>query len=209
MITIEKLDALRASLPTLMSEKRYRHTVEVEKMAVRLSELYAPDKVMVLRAAALLHDITKEYTLEQHLEVCHEYGLEVTEEHMLAPKTFHARTAAALIPDFYPELAEDEVISAVRYHTTGREGMTVPEKLVYLADYIDMSRTFEDCVRLREFFMGVSPELLDQKARYDHLSKTLIKSYNMTVSALLDEGLPISVDTMAARNQLIRESLTN
>ena len=178
-------------------------------MVTYLAKLYAPEKVNVLRAAALLHDITKEYTTQKQLEICKELCIELEPDAYFAPKTLHARTAAALIPVLYPEFNDPEIISCVRWHTTGREGMTVPEKLVYLADYIDMSRTFEDCVRLREFFMGVSPELLDQKARYDHLSKTLIKSYNMTVSALLDEGLPISVDTMAARNQLIRESLTN
>lgn len=205
MITVEKLDALRASLPSLMSEKRCRHTVEVEKMAIRLGELYAPDKILILRAAALLHDITKEYTLEQHIEVCREYGIEVSEDDLLAPKTFHARTAAALIPDLYPELADGEVISAVRYHTTGREGMTLVESLVYLADYIDESRKFFDCVTLRHLFFDAEPENMDMDARLEHLRHVLVTSFDMTVRGIIEDGGVVSADTFLARNDLIKK----
>lgn len=208
IITEQMLDSLRQKVSGSMSQKRFVHTAEVEKMVAYLAKIYAPQKVNVLRAAALLHDITKEYTTQKHLEICDKLSIKLEADAYFAPKTLHARTAAALIPILYPEFDDPEIISCVRWHTTGREGMTIEEKLVYLADYIDMSRTFEDCVRLRDFFMSANPESLDENARHEHLSKTLIKSYDMTVSALLEEGLPISVDTMAARNQLIRESKT-
>ena len=60
MITEKMLDALRESVMARMSPKRFRHTAEVEKRAERLGEIYAPEKKITLRAAALLHDITKE-----------------------------------------------------------------------------------------------------------------------------------------------------
>lgn len=205
MITEERLNELRGALASSMSEKRYRHTVEVEKMVLRLGELYAPDKLPTLRAAALLHDITKEYTPDRHLMIFAQKGMSLTREDLLAPKTFHARTAAALIPEQYPELAEDEVISCVRWHTTGRRGMTLPEQLVYLADYIDLSRSFENCVRLRNFFFDAHPETMDAAKRLAHLRDTLILSYDMTISDLLAEGTPISPDTFEARNELVTE----
>ena len=205
MITEQSLSALRASLASSMSEKRYRHTVEVENMVIRLGELYAPEKILMLRAAALLHDITKEYSSDRHLMIFAQKGLTLTREDLLAPKTFHARTAAALIGESYPELAEDEVISCVRWHTTGRRGMTLCEKLVYLADYIDLSRHFENCVRLRNFFFDAHPEAMDEAARLAHLRDTLILSYDMTIADLLSEGAPISPDTFEARNELVTE----
>ena len=131
------LNALYDKVKGKMSEKRFYHTAEVEKMAARLGGLYCPDKRDVLRAAALLHDVTKEYGNEAHFEVFEKYGIRLSAEERLAPKTFHARSAAALIPEEYPEFATDEVISCVRWHTTGRAGMTLAEKLIYLADYID------------------------------------------------------------------------
>ena len=207
MINETMLDALRASLSKKMSEKRYRHTVEVERMVARLGELYAPESVLMLRGAALLHDLTKEYKTDYQLMLCARYGLTVTKEEILAPKTFHARTAAAMIPEEYPDFADEALIGCVRYHTTGRRGMTLCEKLVYLADYIDLSRTFEDCVRLRSFFFDARPEEMDEKARLSHLRDTLILSYDMTVKALLEEGTPISPDSFEARNELVAERL--
>ena len=202
-ITEQMLKELRGRVTENMSQKRATHTLEVEKMAVRLCELFCPEKTDKMRAAALLHDITKEYTLDGQLEVCEKYGLPVSERDVFSPKTFHARTAAAIIPDRYPEFADEEIISAVRYHTTGREGMTLTEKIIYLADYIDMSRTFEDCVRLREYFFDAEPEKMSKSELLRHLDSMLILSYDMTVSGLMFDGLPISEETFKARNELV------
>ena len=208
MITEGMLDELRTALGEKMSEKRYRHTVEVEKMAARLGAMYAPDRIPMLRGAALLHDITKEYKTEYQLMLCARYGLTVTKEDLFAPKTLHARTAAAVIPEEYPAFAEEDLITCVRYHTTGRKGMTLCEKLLYLADYIDLSRSFEDCVRLRNYFFDAHPEEMDENARLAHLRDTLILSFDMTVKGLLAEGTPISSDSLEARNGLIVERLS-
>ena len=207
IITEEMLDALRRQVSEGMSLRRFVHTAEVEKMAAYLGSIYEPDKIPLLRAAALLHDVTKEYPQETQIELCREYGVELEADAYFAPKTLHARTAAAIIPEKFSDFADAEIISCVRYHTTGRADMTLSEKLIYLADYIDMSRTFEDCVKLRNYFLGAEPEKLSESERLEHLNNTLILSFDMTVRALIEEGTPISLDTMAARNQLVRERL--
>ena len=202
-ITEEMLSELRNRVTADMSPKRARHTLEVEKMAERLCAMFCPEQTDKMRAAALLHDLTKEYTLEGHLEICKRHGLPVSERDICSPKTFHARTAAAIIPEAYGEFGDEEIILAVRYHTTGREGMTLTEKIIYLADYIDMSRTFLDCVRLREYFFSAEPEKMSEKDRLVHLDKTIVMSYDMTVSGLIAEGAPISEETFKSRNELI------
>ena len=161
----------------------------------------------LLRAAALLHDITKEVSAEQQIALCKKYGLPVTDDDLCAPKTFHARTAAAIIPDAYPEFADPLIVGAVRWHTTGHEDMTLTEKLLYLADYIDDSRTFENCVLLRHFFWDANPLEMNEDMRLKLLRDTLLLSYRMTVSDLLAEGKPIAMDTVKARNQLIAEAI--
>ena len=202
-ITSEMLDELRADLAHQMSQKRYTHTCAVEEMIQRLSELYCPDATMELRAAALLHDLTKEESLQNQLQMCREFGIMVRSEDVLAPKTFHAKTAAAKIGRDYPAFATDTVVLAVRWHTTGHAGMTLTEQLLYLADYIDESRKFPDCVRLREYFWGACPEKMDCEKRLAHLRDTLILSYDMTMHNLLAESVPISPDTVLSRNELI------
>ena len=208
MISEKMMDSLREDVSSKMSQKRFFHTAEVEKMAIYLGELYAPELIPELRAAALLHDITKEYPTSRQISICIAEGIELEADALLAPKTLHARTAAALIPGLYPEFATETVISAVRWHTTGREGMTTAEKIIYLADYIDMSRTFEDCVRLREYFNSVDVCTLTEEEKDEHLTRTLIMSFDMTIRGLLDEGLPISRDSVEARNSLVRELIS-
>lgn len=207
-ITAEALDALREKLPGMMSEKRLRHVLEVEKMAVRLGKILLPgeENEMILRAAALLHDITKEYSVADHLKIASTVGQMPTPLEISAPKTLHAITAAALIPLKYPEFAYDAVIRAVRWHTTGRADMSMEEKIVYLADYIDESRTFPECVRLRDEFFGAEPEKMDADELDRHLRRVLIDSFDVTLRGLLDDGLPVHPDTTAARNHLIMEA---
>ncbi len=206
MFDQKSLDVLYSSVKATMSEKRFAHTAAVADMAVRLGELYAPERIDILRAAALLHDITKEYTTEEHLAICRRFGINLSKQDMLTPKTFHAKTAAAIIPEKYPEFAHPEVISAVRWHTTGRADMTLSEMLVYLADYIDDTRTFPDCVALRRLFWEAEPQTMARGPRLQHLYSVLLRSFDMTITALIDEGAPVADDTFSARNRLITEA---
>lgn len=198
-----ELDALREAVRGEMSPRRFTHTAAVEEMVARLAALYCPEKTYILRAAALLHDLTKEQKETEQEALCEAYGIELTPADRLAPKTHHAKTAAALIPVKYPAFAHEEVISAVRWHTTGRADMTLGEKLIYLADYIDESRTFPDCVTLRTCFWSARPERMTPEERMILLDDVIILSFDMTVRALLEEGTPISPDTVNARNSLL------
>ena len=204
-ITHAMLEDLRERVQKTMSPKRYTHTCAVECMVARLCELFCPECTLELRAAALLHDITKEESLEKQLQLCREFDIIVKSGDVLAPKTFHAKTAAALIGREYPAFASEAVINAVRWHTTGHENMTLGEQLLYLADYIDDSRMFPDCVRLRNYFWRADPAAMDEGARIAHLYDTLIMSFDMTMRHLLDENATISLDTILARNALIEK----
>ena len=194
---------LRERVTADMSQKRARHTLAVEQMAARLAALYCPEQEHMLRVSALLHDVTKEWSTERHAAFLQAHGITPTAMDLAAPKTLHAKTAALLIPEQYPEYASDEVISAVRYHTTGREDMTVTEQIVYLADYIDESRTFPDCVASRQAFWGKEPQNMSEKERETHLCRVLVQSFDMTIAGLIEDGAPVSTDTFLARNSLI------
>ncbi len=202
-ITEKMLEELRATVSERMSPKRFYHTLAVERMVERLCALYCPEETMHLRAAALLHDLTKELDAEEQLALCEKHGLPVSATDRLSPKTFHARTAAAEIETEFPEFAHPTVVEAVRRHTTGHGNMTLTEKLLYLADYIDDSRTFKSCVMLRRYFFGAMPENMTSEERLRHLDDTLLLSYDMTLKDLLEDGKPIDRDSLEARNDLL------
>lgn len=207
-INEELLISLREKISGRMSGKRLAHTLAVEKMAVRIANLYCPDKTDILAAAGLLHDITKEKTTEEHIEICGRYGAKYTEENVLAPKTFHAITAAASIPAEFPEFDDAEIVSAVRYHTTGRADMTLTEKIIYIADYIDDTRTFPDCIELREMFWGADIDAMSKEKREEHLDRVVLRSLEMTISDLVQCGRVVNTDTTAARDSLLKNRKT-
>ena len=205
-ITEKMLDTLREDVKSNMSPKRFVHTVAVEEMVARLCALYCPEYTLPLRAAALLHDLTKELTPEAQEELCAAYDIPTDDLQRLSPKTYHAKTAAARILRDYSQFADPIIVDAVRWHTTGHAGMTLTEKLLYLADYIDDSRTFSSCVLLRRYFFGAEPELMAREEREKHLRATLLLSYEHTLKDLLADGAPIDEDTIRARNELLVEA---
>ncbi len=206
-ISEQMLDELRETVMQGMSLKRFWHTVAVEDMIVRLCALFCPEYTQRMRAAALLHDVTKELDADAQLRLCRQYGIAVNDADRASPKTLHARTAAAKIEAEMPEFNDPLIVCAVRWHTTGHAGMTLTEKLLYLADYIDESRTFEACVTLRRHFFDAKPERLDMEARLALLRKTLLLSYDFTIRDLLEDGKTVALDTVDARNELILEGM--
>lgn len=204
-VTDEMLERLRESVSQCMGEKRYLHTLAVERMAERMALIYCPSAKNTLRAAALLHDTTKELDIDAQIELCQKYGVEYDSDNIAAKKTFHAMTAAALIQDKYPDLYCENIYLAVRYHTTGRAGMSLYEKIIYLADYIDDTRMFDECVMLRDMFWSADIENMSQSERLEHLDRVVLKSLDITISDLVADGKVINKDTVAARNFILKE----
>ena len=81
--------------------------------------------------------------------------------------------------------------------------MTLTESLIYLADYIDDSRNFDDCVFLRYYFWDKEPQNMTVEDRARHLWQTIWISFDLTVKSLVDESMPISPETVDARNSMI------
>lgn len=202
LITEEDILALRESIKGKMGARRLLHTYAVESEAAEMAKLYLPRNILDIRAAALLHDITKECKTEEQIALCERYGLPVCEDELASPKIFHAKTAAAVIPDRYPQFASDAILDAVRKHTTGDAEMSLFAKILYLSDYTEQTRTFPDCVRLREFFWGAPLSEMTEEERLLHLDMTLLLSFEMTIADLIREGRPIAAATREARDAL-------
>ena len=205
VISEDMLSSLRDSVSTRMSEKRLNHTYGVEEMAAKIAEIYCPQKVNLLRAAALLHDITKELAAEEQMAIVSGHGLEMSPDMQAAPSTQHAFTASLIIEELYPHLADEEIINAVKYHTTGRADMSLSEKIIYLSDYIDSTRTYPDCVALRDMFWGVDFDTMTEEERLMHLDRVMLRSLEMTVADLKARNKKISRETAEAREYLLKK----
>ena len=204
MITEIQLKKLRQDVASVLSEKRMKHVLAVEDMALRLGRLYFRDDVTIclLRASALLHDVTKELSDEEQLSLLEKYSVKPLPEELDSMPTIHALTAALVIPDRFPEFADERLISAVRYHTTGREGMSTFEKILFLADYIDDTRTYPSCVDLRNEFFSCKPEEMNEDERIRHLDRAALKSIDNTLFYLRSKERIIHPLTLKAQADL-------
>ncbi len=137
------VDYLRADL----SEKRFIHSMNVADEALRLAVLNDSDRSDAY-FAGLVHDICKEIPIEEQLELVKRSKLPVTDVELKAPKTYHAIAAAVYLNEAF-RVTNEQVLSAVRYHTVAKGGMTVLEKIVYMADLISMERDYKDVDEIR------------------------------------------------------------
>ena len=196
-------DSIREIVKSYVSEKRFSHTLGVEREAYSLGLIFIPEKAEKLKLAGLLHDITKDFKTEKQLQLCDEYGIYVDIEH-LAPKLLHSKTGCEFaLRTFGDEIVDSEVYSGILYHTTGRECMSLFESIIYLADYIDETRKYEECVILRNMFWDAEPQKMSEAERIEHLDAVMLKALNMSIDSLINDGKIISCDTVSARNSLL------
>lgn len=130
--------ALRKQMEKVQDEKRYEHTLGVAFTAASLAMRYGAD-VKQAQVAGLLHDCAKCMTNEERLSICKKNKLEVTPVEKANPFLLHAKVGAFLAKEKYG-IQDEEILSAVCCHTTGRPNMTLLEKIVFTADYIEPSR---------------------------------------------------------------------
>ena len=180
------ISRLRPVALSHLKHKRIPHVLGTEQEAIRLAERYGAD-VEKARVAALLHDCTKKLDMPTQLALCGQYGIALDELEQKALKLLHSKTGAAIARDVFG--VDDEIYSAIWYHTTGHADMTKLEKIIYLADYIEPSRDFPGVDTLR-------------KVCYEDLDKGLLLGLEMTIEEMTAMGNPVHRATVEARDWL-------
>ena len=197
-----ELMMLACKIKKQMSEERFNHTRGVFSATDKLSELYMPERLSELRAASLLHDITKELSVEEHKALLIKHGVPFTDADIEAEMLLHSKTAELAVKDMYPEFATKRICQALRYHTTGNAEMTLFDAIIYLADYIEEGRKNEFCVKLKEYFWAAEPQKMGKAEREEHLWKTVFLSLDSTVNNLTQKGRAVDSATIRARDAI-------
>lgn len=186
-------EQLIEAVSSQMPEKRWIHTQGVMDTAVKLAEQYGanPEKADL---AAILHDVAKYWPVLQLKEVLVENGLQGDLlEH--DKQLWHAEVGAFVAQRDYG-ITDQEVLDAIRYHTSGRVGMTLLDKVVCLADYIEPGRDFPGVNNIREL------------ANHS-LEGALAAGFDSTISFLISRKQIIYPLTLLARNDLIKQLEAN
>ena len=162
----------------ILSEKRYIHTLGVARTAEKLAERLGidPGKAYL---AGMVHDIAKEMPVTEMFDFCRSHNIKLNRVEEKNPALLHAPVGSVLIKDY--GIDDTEISDAVRYHTTGRAGMSLLEKIIYLSDMIEPSRNYKEVEMLRELC-----EEDFHKAFAEALRQSMI--WNLQKGCLIHEG---------------------
>lgn len=172
---------------SMVYAKRHAHILGVAQTAVELAKRWGADEELAFRAG-ILHDCTKYLSLSEHLAICEQYGLELDDMERESAKLLHSKTGAALARHLYGQ--GDEVYWAIYWHTTGKADMTLLEKIIYLADYMEPNRKFDGVEDLRRLC-------------YEDLDEALLLGVRMSIEDLNERGVPIHKNTQGAMDWVL------
>ncbi len=182
------MEQYRELLEGLLTPKRYHHSVEVCKEAERLARKYGAD-VEKAQIAGILHDVMKDTAPEKQLKIMREYGVELTPLEMQARKLWHAMAGAAYIRHRL-NITDEDILNAVRYHTTARAGMSLLEKVLYIADYTSAERDYPGVEEMRN-------------AADESLEKAMHDALIFSITDLVERELAVHPDTLDAYNEIM------
>ena len=129
---------IRKQLVKALDSKRFEHTQGVAYTSAALAMRYGED-IQKAELAGLLHDCAKCLDNDKKVQICKKHNIEISEAEQRNPFLLHAKVGGFLAKSKY-KVDDEEIIDAVLYHTTGRPGMSLLEKIVYIADYIEPGR---------------------------------------------------------------------
>lgn len=171
------LPLLRSVVWGEVKSKRVPHIRGVEDCAVKLANHWGEDETLA-RRAGILHDLSKYWSHEAHLEFCDKYSYPLTDLERETEKLLHAKSGAVYAKEVLKE--SEAVWRAIDCHTTGKANMTALDKILYLADYIEVNRDFPELETMR-------------RLAYEDLDKAV------------GLGLQLALQEMNQRNKVIHE----
>ena len=171
-----------------LNPDRLYHSLNVADEAKKLAKHYGADEQKAF-TAGLLHDILKNTPDSELLQYFERNGIMLTETERASRKTWHAMAGA----DFLRRelhVTDEDILSAVRWHTTGRAGMTLLDKVLFVADFISADRDYPGVERMRE------------KA-YISLEDAMLEGLQFTINELVENAWPVHEDSIRAYNELV------
>ena len=179
-----------------LSEERYLHTLGVAETAVELARMFnlSEEKAYL---AGLLHDCAKGFSNEKLLQIITD-NLSIDECEMINPKTYHAPVGAFVAEKEFC-VTDEEILSAIRWHTIGKVEMSDFEKVIFIADKI------ENKTRPSSMINRIRPKLSLENG----LDEALLECYKITINSLTDRNLKICISTIEIYNELLSKLRKN
>ena len=190
---MELIDKIKEDLKNTLSERRYIHSLGVMEMAVELAQIYNVDEKKA-ELAGLLHDNAKEMTPEELLKYVDDNNIKISEVEKINTKILHGKIGADIAKKKYG--VSKEIQEAIEYHTTTNPNMTTLDKIVFVADKIELNR------KSATYDIESEREL----AKKD-LDGAVIFIINSNITSLIQKDKLINEESIQTRNKLMIERM--
>ena len=182
------LEKIRNKIKKKLSEKRYKHVLRTEEMAVKIGKQYGIDEKR-LRIAALLHDYAKEEKLENLQKICKKhYGKEV-ENYLDMNEILHGFAGAILAKEEFG-IEDKDILEAIKYHTVGKRELSILGKIIYMADAVEEGRDYPGVEELRDIALK-------------NLDEAILMELQQKLEYLLKKEIRIHLNTVDMRNNIL------
>ena len=177
-------DELYENVKNMLTEERFKHSERVVKRAIEFAKIYNVD-IDTVKLVAISHDIAKELTEEENQEYISKYNIKLDDIEKANKSLLHAKIGAYICKQKYG--FTQDMVNSVRYHTTGRENMSILEKIIYLADATEEGRV--------EYKVSDYVDLIKED-----IDKAMIEMSKMVINKLLKNNKLIHLDTINCYN---------
>lgn len=200
-----RLQYIRNSLVRYEEPQRIEHTLGVYRECLWMSKIFGLSEMdsYTVCAAALLHDIAKTLPLDKALLLAEKQGKTLKTD---VPTVIHQYTGAMLaLEDFGRDIVNDDILSAIECHTTGKAGMTTLDKMLFVADFTEAGRKYRSCIEFREYLHSGCEKINknDKNARYRVLDDVTKRIVGYTITYLTEKGKKIDPSMIEAWNSMV------
>jgi predicted HD superfamily hydrolase involved in NAD metabolism len=171
-----------------LNPQRYEHSLRVRDTSIALAQHYKAD-VNKARLAGLTHDCAKNMEDAEIGNIIVKFGYNIEGIYKKTPNLMHG-LAGAILSEKVMGIEDKDILNSISYHTTGRNNMSVLEKIIYIADYIEPMRNFPGVDELRKLASG-------------DLDDALLLSFDNTIKYVITKGQLLHMDTIEARNYIL------
>ncbi|MCL2053591.1 MAG: bis(5'-nucleosyl)-tetraphosphatase (symmetrical) YqeK [Oscillospiraceae bacterium] len=176
----------------MLGDKRFEHSINVAEEARKLARHYGNASPETAYLTGLLHDICKELPKGELLEMVKKSGPDICPAELEIPQLYHAPAGAWYIRERLG-IKDEDLLCAVRFHTTGRGGMSALEEITYLADLISADRDYPDLKHMR-------------KLAYKNINKAMLYAFSYCITETVEERSLIPENTVNAYNYYLLKS---
>ena len=190
MDTIKKIEA---EVKRKVSKRRFEHSKRVAEMAELLYKKWGGNREKLI-IAGLLHDIARDIQTSELIKIAQNNGYNIDEIEYANPILLHAPVGAMIAKKNFG-INDEVILNCIRYHTTGRRGITLNESIIYVSDFIEKGRDFPDAEKVRSI-------------AFKSLKEAVLEETRLNVSYLMSIRKPIHLHTIEMFNSLLEKELT-